>query len=289
VADVAWPAPLDPDALARRRAAADLVRAQMRRLAKAGDAGAAEAEVAAAEVAARPADPELPAEDAARVAAWDRDLGLLLTELSRGRRGPREVPVPASLSASQVLLLASEPDVLAAELARPMPRPPAPQARRGTRFHAWVESQFAQQPLLDQLPGAADAGLDDAEAEELAALQKAFLRTPYASRRPYRVEAPFSLVLGGRVVRGRIDAVYETLGGYEVVDWKTSRRATADPLQLAVYRLAWAEIAGVDLDAVDAAFLYVPTGKLVRPPSLPGRTELESLLAGTPHPAPSGA
>jgi DNA helicase-2/ATP-dependent DNA helicase PcrA len=147
-----------------------------------------------------------------------------------------------------------------------------------------VEALFGQQALLDDddLPGAADAFLDDAD---LAALQKAFLRGPYADQRPLRIEAPFALAIGGRVVRGRIDAVYEMLDGFEVVDWKTSRSASADPLQLAIYRLAWAEIAGVDVDQVSAAFLYVRTGKVVRP-SLPSREELEEILAGPALAAP---
>ena len=96
------------------------------------------------------------------------------------------------------------------------------QPRRGTRFHGWVEGLFGEQPLLDRsdLEGAADDDLvDDAD---LATLQAAFLAGPYAATPPHRVEAPFQLVLGGRVVRGRIDAVYlRPDGGYDVVDWKT--------------------------------------------------------------------
>ncbi len=83
------------------------------------------------------------------------------------------------------------------------------------------------------------------------------------------------------MVRGRIDAVYDLGGGrWEVVDWKTGTEA-ADPLQLAIYRLAWAELAGVALEVVDAAFLYVRTGDVARFDDLAGRDELAALLAGT--------
>jgi len=143
-----------------------------------------------------------------------------------------------------------------------------------------VESLFGQRPLLDraELSGAAD---DDVVPDDsLAALQAAFLAGPYATRAPFRIEAPFQLVLGGRVVRGRIDAVYrDDDGGYDVIDWKTGRGA-ADPLQLAVYRAAWARLARVPEDRVGAAFYYVPTGKVDRPVGLPGASELEQLLAG---------
>ncbi len=167
--------------------------------------------------------------------------------------------LPASLTASQLLRLADDPDAFARELARPMPRPPQPAARRGTRFHAWVEARFEELtlPMLDpdELPGADAEIADERDLEEL---KEAFERTEYAHRTPYRVEAPFQLSIAGRVVRGRIDAVYrheraenpEDPGDgdavtYEIVDWKTGRSRTADPLQLAVYRLAWAEQQGV--------------------------------------------
>ena len=98
---------------------------------------------------------------------------------------------------------------------------------------------------------------------------------------PYAVEAPFALVLAGQVVRGRIDAVYEEGGGFLVVDWKTSVRQTADPLQLALYRLAWAELRGVPVEQVRAAFYYVRSGELVEPGDLPGRDEVERLVRGS--------
>ena len=96
------------------------------------------------------------------------------------------------------------------------------------------------------------------------------------------MEPPFALVLDGQVVRGRIDAVYaEQVGGEDgflVVDWKTNRAQTADPLQLAVYRLAWAELAGVPVERVRAAFYYVRSGDLVEPVGLQSRAGLEALL-----------
>ncbi|MEU4000481.1 UvrD-helicase domain-containing protein [Streptomyces fungicidicus] len=236
---------------------------------------------------APPPRPRLTPEEARAVASWDRDLDALAGELLRTRESVTEVLLPASLTASQLLRLAADPDGFAQELARPMPRPPQPAARRGTRFHAWVEARFEELtlPMLDpdELPGS-DAEIED--ERDLEALKEAFERTEYAHRTPHRVEAPFQLSIAGRVVRGRIDAVYTKQDGdgttYEIVDWKTSRGRTADPLQLAVYRLAWAEQQGVPLESVTAAFLYVRTGEVVRPGALPGRPELERLLLGEP-------
>ncbi|MEU0438261.1 UvrD-helicase domain-containing protein [Streptomyces sp. NPDC006186] len=224
-------------------------------------------------------------EEARTVASWDRDLDALTGELLRARQSVTEVPLPPSLSASQLLRLAADPDGFAQELARPMPRPPQPAARRGTRFHAWVESRFEALtlPLLEpeELPGG-DA--DIADERDLEALKEAFERTEYARRTPYRVEAPFQIDIAGRVVRGRIDAVYKDGDGdsttYEIVDWKTNRTQDADPLQLALYRLAWAEQQGVPPEKITASFLYVRTGDVVRPEDLPDRAALEQLLLG---------
>ncbi|WP_024758724.1 ATP-dependent DNA helicase [Streptomyces exfoliatus] len=241
-------------------------------------------------------DPEgtLTPEDARTIASWDRDLTALTTELRRARATTRDVLLPPYLSASQVLRLAADPDGFAQDLARPMPKPPQPAARRGTRFHAWVESRFEELPLPflgpEELPGGEDfAGEPEIlDERDLDSLKEAFARTPYAHRSPYRVEVPVHLTLAGRVVRGRIDAVYRDpdTGAYEIVDWKTSHHRTADPLQLAIYRLAWAEQHGLAPDDVTAAFVYVRTGEVARPARLPGRAELEAILLGG---APPGA
>ncbi len=362
-ADLAWPLPLDADALARRRAARDTVLAHLERMAVQGDErvpayGPGPRDVPAYEddvplhegafgdvppdeeafgdvppdeeafgdappdedrdwdalPTERPpgvpepepdradATPHIPAarhapettgpadrltpEEARTLASWDRDLDSLAGELRRARATVREVVIPAALSATQLLRLAEDPDAFAQELARPMPRPPQPAARRGTRFHAWVESRYEELPLPmlgpDELPGGDESDAEIADERDLAELKEAFERTAYARRTPYRVETPFQITLAGRVIRGRIDAVYRTGDTYEIVDWKTTRHRTADPLQLAVYRLAWAELHDLPLDAVTATFLYVRTGETVHPQGLPGRAELERILLDEP-------
>ncbi|MCW2822019.1 MAG: UvrD/REP helicase [Marmoricola sp.] len=241
--------------------------------------------IAAAELVSR-TDPRLPDEDldmieAARVAEWDEELERLLVEARADRTGMVEVPLPTSLSATAMARLRDDPEQFARELARPMPRKPSPAARFGTRFHAWVEARFGQQSLLDpdDLPGRGDLGIDD--EDDLQALIATFEAGPFAERVPVAVEAPFGLVLAGQVVRGRIDAVYaEPGGGWLVVDWKTSAQQNADVLQLAIYRVAWAELLGVAVDRVRAAFHYVRSGETVEPSELADRQGLERILLG---------
>ncbi|MDQ1695541.1 MAG: ATP-dependent helicase UvrD/PcrA, partial [Frankiaceae bacterium] len=139
-------------------------------------------------------------------------------------------------------------------------------------------------PLLepDDLPGAGDADVSDADLVEL---QQKFLADGWGERRPVAVEQPFELVVGGRLVRGRIDAIYPgaDAGRFDVIDYKTGaepRDFAAASLQLSVYRLAWADLQGVDPDQVDAGFLYVRTGTLKRPDRLLSRDELATLFSG---------
>ncbi len=266
-----WPAPYEPEPFARRTAAAALV-SSLRAVLRDG--------------AALPEDEGLTARERADLERLDREAVLLLEEERAARAAVREVPLPVSLSASQVVRLREDEEAFARELARPMPRPPAPAARRGTKFHAWVEGLFDERPLLDpsELPGAEDDELGT--DEDLVALQEAFLASDWAARKPHAVEAPFSLPLAGRVVVGRIDAVYDLGDGrWQVVDWKTGREA-ADPVQLAVYRLAWARLVGVPVEQVSASFLYVRTGREVMHDDLPGEAELTALLSGRPTAEP---
>jgi len=291
--ELSWPPDLSTDARDRRRQAAEAVLAELRSLGDAAPQTAGSAtvptdltaptdlDVAPPSTPSAPSSSSLPSELRGIVEGWDADMEALLGELRRAREVRFEVPMPRTLSATRLVTYAADPDAFAEELFRPMPRPPAPQARRGTEFHAWVEHRFGQQTLFDEedLDLLADGEEVDG-TEDLIELKEAFLRSPYANREPYRVEAPFQLLLGGHIIRGRIDAVYqEPDGTYEVVDWKTNRTANADPLQLAVYRLAWAEAAGVPPEEVKAVFLYVRTGLIQRPENLPGRVEIEQLLA----------
>lgn len=211
--------------------------------------------------------------------ALDGDIALLIAEADRLHNDDEVVVrLPAEMSTTQLMRLANDPAGLARDLVRPMPRRPSPAARFGTRFHAWVEARFGQQALLDStdLPGRGDEGI--ADEEDMVALRRIFENGSFGDRTPYALEVPFSLHLAGRQIRGRIDAVYETGDGFEVVDWKTNKNVNADGLQLAVYRLAWAQLQGVDPADVCASFYYVRLNKSVRYDDLPGHEQLAQMI-----------
>jgi DNA helicase-2/ATP-dependent DNA helicase PcrA len=262
IADIPWPVPPDVEALQTRQAAADLVET------------------------ARGAQPSTGRLAGVTPEGWRRDLHLLLDEIRRRRSRVIDVAVPARLTTSQVVAMAQDPDGFAASIIRPVPTRPVAQARRGSRFHEWVEHLYGASPLLepDDLPGAEDADLADAD---LAALQAKFIADGWAERIPVAVEAAFEMVLAGRLLRGRIDAVYSTDdGGYDVIDYKTGAVLTGKEFeaashQLSIYRLAWADLAGVDPGRVTAGFLYVREGLLKRPERLLDRAELAAVIGDT--------
>ena len=215
-------------------------------------------------------------------AAWAEEVDLLLAEREAHGARTRRVLPPSHLSASQLVALRRDPERYLAALRRPVPGPPNPRARAGTAFHAWVERRYGRPALLDldELPGAAD---DGPVSEDLAELQRAFLASEWAERSPRDVEASFELVLGGTVIRGRADAVFDEPPGLLVVDWKTGppprdpEEVEARSVQLAVYRLAFAALHGLRPDQVQAAFHHVREGLTVRGADV-GEDELVRLV-----------
>ncbi|HEX7397290.1 MAG TPA: ATP-dependent DNA helicase [Propionibacteriaceae bacterium] len=270
---VPWPAPADPDLASRRRAAAAMV-SLLRQ--ESTEADASRREVANLLAVA-------PDEVATRLAAWETDATALLEESRRQRIRVVDVRLPDSLTATEVMLGVSAPVDLAARLARPMPRPPSRSGRFGTRFHEWVLRHFASPTLID--PDDLLEVEDDTPDAELREMCRAFAEGRFGEVLPAVCEFPFSLLVGTEVVRGRIDAAYGrspvTPFGYDalVVDWKTGS-SPPDPLQLALYRLAWAELNDLDVARVAAGFYHVRDDRLDLVADLPGREGIEALVGG---------
>ena len=207
----------------------------------------------------------------------DVDVALLIKQI-QDRRNISDIYLPPRLSVSTLIALKEDSVALAQSIRRPMPFLQDQFARRGTEFHNWVEGYLKAETLFD------DDDLDyfdpleeDGKLEEL---KNKWLESDWSKRVPYRLEVPFETVLAGVLIRGRIDAVYKTEAGFEVVDWKTGSKklSEAAAIQLAMYRLAWAKIAGVDVSTVSAAFHNVPTGQDDRRSDLLSEAQLVALL-----------
>jgi DNA helicase-2/ATP-dependent DNA helicase PcrA len=192
------------------------------------------------------------------------------------------VALPSRISTSTLVALHEDPEALALAIRRPVPRSQDPYSRRGTEFHMWVEKQFSAMTLFDDTymdyfdPIEEDGKLED--------LKKAWLSSEYVNRTPAAIEVPFESVVGGVLIRGRIDAVYETVDGFEVVDWKTGSKQLGESaaIQLAMYRLAWAKLKNIDVTKVSAAFHYVPTSVTDKRADLLDEAALVALIQSLP-------
>ncbi|PPI07196.1 ATP-dependent DNA helicase [Rathayibacter sp. AY1B8] len=241
--------------------------------------------VRAAAARVRSAEPAL-------LGARGDDIRLLLAERAVRLAGGERTPLPTRIPASRFKDIVSTPDEVAAQLRRPMPERPYRQTRLGTTFHSWVENRFGVQggaEAVDTFPDELDdTGPASVEQERLDALIATFERSEWADRRPEAVEIEIHLQLAGHVVVCKLDAVYPTEDGVQIVDWKTGRapKDAADlelkQFQLALYRLAYSRWRGVPLESVDAVFYFVADDLVLRPERFYSERELaESLSSAT--------
>ena len=210
--------------------------------------------------------------------SWLEDARAIIAEVAENRRSANEIPRPIRMSPSSIIAMKRNPSEFARNIRRPMPRARDEYSSRGTAFHLWIEHHLKGSSIFDEeefdllQPIEEDRSLED--------LKSAWLKSEWADKSVHEVEVPFETVIAGTLVRGRIDAIYKTDNGFEVIDWKTgSKQLDEDAaIQLAIYRLAWAKLAGVSVDTVTAAFHYVPTGVTDRRDGLLSEAELNSLL-----------
>lgn len=208
----------------------------------------------------------------------------LIAESREGKKS-LSVNLPTRMSVSTLVNLAKDPDELALNIRRPMPNHIDKYARRGTAFHLWVEAQYKDPQVLDE--DVLDISSPDPDGLPLEELKAKWLTSSWAKRDPAPggIEVPFETVLGGVLLRGRIDAVYEADGTYEVVDWKTGKSKSGDDLaaaaiQLAMYRLAYSKLYGIPLAKISAAFHYIGSNETVRPADLLSEDQLISIVTG---------
>jgi PD-(D/E)XK nuclease superfamily len=147
----------------------------------------------------------------------------------------------------------------------PRPRQASPAARVGSLLHGWIERRDAGQGSLLASPASeSDGGAGADGPDRLVRLQAAFLASPYGELRPRAVERAFVVTVPGAVIRGRVDAVYDREGRFEVVDFKTGSRPCADDraagLQLDLYALAAVDAWGRRPEEVRTTEWYLAAG-----------------------------
>ena len=228
---------------------------------------------------------EVPTIDHELIQRWDIAIAALETEIQAAADFQQTISLPRTLSVTDVQRLAKNEAAFLDHLVRPMPQEPAPAATQGTTFHAWVEQRARKQlglGAMPTLPGMEDYDTDTLialDTENLKKFQNNFESSEWAARQPYDVEHPFNITIGGRLIKGKIDAIFQDGDDWILVDWKTNAVANADPLQLSLYRIAWAESLGIELSKVRAAFYYVALNETVYAEELLTRADVERLLA----------
>jgi DNA helicase II / ATP-dependent DNA helicase PcrA len=193
--------------------------------------------------------------------------GRLFEDPAPAALAPAVRAAPLALSVSALVSYARCPRQCWWSVVRPLPRRASAAAQLGTQIHRWIEERAGRQlvllepepePVVD--PGReGDGGAVGPSVAE--GLRASFLASPYAELDPRKVEAPFVLAVGGRIVRGRIDAVYERDGYLELVDFKTGRRpAPGDAgatVQLDLYALAALDAWGAAAPALRTTYCYL--------------------------------
>jgi DNA helicase-2/ATP-dependent DNA helicase PcrA len=167
-------------------------------------------------------------------------------------------------------------------LARPEPSEFSASAKLGSEVHAALETAFTGEDSVDYLVGLTR------EYQQLpaAALLQAYLESDRAKQgTPEFVEHEIEFVLGPLIVTCKLDAVFKNEFGYEIIDWKTGAPPVDEAdlerrsLQLAVYRVALAELLQQPLERIAAEFFYLSTGQQIKPQRLDGKQQLEEKLS----------
>ena len=217
------------------------------------------------------------------------DMQAILSEIA-DRNEKVMITLPGRLSVSTLLYLAKDPQGLALRLRRPMPNHIDKYARRGTDFHLWLENHFkhpcliSMDDLFNQSSSVTTEEFADAPFDKL---KNSWLASEWANKQPVGIEVGFETMIDNTLIRGRIDAVYQSGDQFEVVDWKTGKVKDGDDLinaaiQLAMYRLAYSKLKNVPIEKISAAFHYVADNQTVRPADILDEQALINLISKIP-------
>jgi DNA helicase-2/ATP-dependent DNA helicase PcrA len=185
-----------------------------------------------------------------------------LVESAGGEEAAPAPSPPRVLSVTQVLTYARCPRDFYWAVVRPLPAPPPrPAARLGSVVHRLLERRARGLPDLVDLDGlGAESPARVAEPGLVDRAVRNFGATPYAQLPPPEAEVGVVLRVGPWAVRGRIDAIFRTDAGVELVDWKTGKRTDPNPLgldQLGIYALALRELGQLPPEGCVASYCYL--------------------------------
>jgi DNA helicase-2/ATP-dependent DNA helicase PcrA len=212
---------------------------------------------------------DLPADEraAAETATTAHERDLMMIAAAAQPESTSDPSVPDILSATALAGLQNG-RIGVWDLVRPLPQRPTAARRIGTEVHRLIEEKsrglapYPDESEFDEPSEMTDSGR---VAQMLADWEQRYGARTIArlpSGEPM-IELPFSMRFDGRIVRGRIDAVYESDGGgFEIIDFKTGSRAHVeggDGDQLSIYACALAAM-GLLPEGKDVTLTYAFLG-----------------------------
>ena len=223
-------------------------------------------------------------------------INLLLDERATRVRSAAQVQLPVRIQASRFKDFVTKTDELAERFRRPVPEKPYKSTMQGTLFHNWVEARFGFTGNHDEPDQFEVVEVDDQVAfEQLERLKETFEKSRWAKTEPADIECEIQVTIGANTFICKLDAVFETEDGYEIVDWKTGKLPNLEDendmfersLQLALYRMAYARYRGVPESKIDVSLYFVDSDREIRPERVLTEAELIELWTGTVEKATS--
>ena len=213
----------------------------------------------------------------------DDQIERLLKERDELLHRSHQVKLPVRISASRFKEFIYELPKTAERYRRPMPERPYKQTMAGTLFHSWVEQRFGVLSNSDELDVVELTPEDEATDKAMEELKAIFEGSRFANMKPFAIEGEIQVTIKGNTFICKLDAVFETETGYEIVDWKTGKppvtsKEIADrALQLALYRMAFARLHKVDPEKIGVCLYYVADNLEIKPEDVPSEADLIAL------------
>lgn len=213
----------------------------------------------------------------------DRQIDLLLAEQHELQQRIYEARFPVRIPASAFKDFIHDLPKVAEKYRRPLPEQPYKQTMAGTLFHGWVEARFGVLSGSDEIDAVEISNDDEATTKTVAELQEIFEKSRFSQMKPFAIESEIQVTIRGNTFICKLDAVFETEDGYEIVDWKTGKPPVTEEeisqraLQLALYRMAFTRLHGVDPSNVGVCLYYVADDLEIRPEHVQSAEELLAL------------
>lgn len=210
------------------------------------------------------------------------EIDLLLAEKAEQFDEAQIVELPVRIPASRFKDFVADLPNLMERYRRPVPQKPYKQTRNGTLFHSWVEARFGSLHLAEGLDSADNLN-DELDLEAIRILQQNFENSRWAKLQPLEIEREIQVTIGANTFICKLDAVFSTDSGVEIVDWKTGKKPKNDEdadlraLQLSLYRVAYSRFSGRPIEEIEASFYFVADDAEVKPVKLFSESELLQL------------